>query len=117
MAVHIRMFTTLVPLTKRQEPQFDIDWEDGLTVGQVVRAEGFSEADAEAIAAVVNGEQADFERALADGDAVEFIVNLQGGGEVWPDRLTVLRATPRLPIRTDDRLPIPRRPERRRAQG
>ena len=77
------MFSTLVPLSKRQEPQFEIEWQEGMTLGAVVRAEGFSKTDAEAIAGVINGEQAHFERPLADGDAVEFIVNLQGGAELW----------------------------------
>lgn len=79
MAVQIRLFTTLVSLSKTKQPKFDLDWREGMTVADVVSAEGFSEQDAEAIAAVVNGEQADFERTLHDGDEVEFIVNLQGG--------------------------------------
>lgn len=73
------MFSTLVALSKTGQPKFELDWREGLTVGAIVAAEGFSGVDAEAIAAIVNGEQADFDRAVHDGDAVEFIVNLQGG--------------------------------------
>jgi sulfur carrier protein ThiS len=79
VTVRIRLFSTLVGLSKSKQPQFDVDWREGMIVGDVVAAEGFSEQDAEAIAAILNGEQALFERALADGDEVEFIVNLQGG--------------------------------------
>ena len=79
MTIHIRMFSTLVTLSKSKQPEFDLDWREGLTVGDVVAGEGFRGQDAEAIAAVVNGAQAQFEQTLDDGDAVEFIVNLQGG--------------------------------------
>lgn len=80
MAVRIRLFSTLVGLSKTKQPNFELDWREGMTVAEVVADEGFSEQDAEAIAAVVNGEQAPFECLLRDGDEVEFIVNLQGGG-------------------------------------
>ena len=81
--VHVRMFTTLVALSKTKQPKFDIDWRAGMTVGDIVAAEGFSEQDAEAIAAVVNREQSEFDRRLHDGDEVELIVNLQGGAAVY----------------------------------
>ncbi len=79
MPVHVRMFTTLVALSKTKQPSFDVDWREGMTVAEIVAAEGFSEQDAEAIAAIVNREQSEFDRTLHDGDEVEFIVNLQGG--------------------------------------
>ena len=86
MAVRIRLFSTLVALSNTKEPQFEIPWLDGMRVADVVAEEGFSEQDAEAIAAIVNGEQALFEQVLADGDEVEFIVNLQGGAAWRPAR-------------------------------
>jgi sulfur carrier protein ThiS len=76
------MFTTLVALSKTKQPSFDVDWREGMTVAEIVAAEGFSGQDAEAIAAIVNSEQSDFDRTLHDGDEVEFIVNLQGGAGV-----------------------------------
>lgn len=79
MAVQVKLFTTLVKLSKTQEPNFSVDWRDGMTVRDIINAEGFGPRDAEAIAAIVNMEQADFETVLHDGDAVELIVNLQGG--------------------------------------
>ena len=88
MAVRIRLFSTLVGLSKTQQPRFEVDWRAGMTVADIVAAEGFSAQDAEAIAAVVNGAQAPFERAVQDGDEVEFIVNLQGGSAAagWATR-------------------------------
>jgi len=82
VAVRVRLFSTLVGLSKTKQPNFELDWREGMTVAEVVAGEGFSDQDAEAIAAVVNGEQVQFERLLQDGDELEFIVNLQGGGNV-----------------------------------
>ena len=52
MAVRIRLFSTLVGLSKTQQPRFEVDWRAGMTVADIVAAEGFSAQDAEAIAAV-----------------------------------------------------------------
>ena len=79
MAVRVKLFSTLVKLSARKQAAFDVPWQAGLTVAEVRRAAGFSERDAEAIVGVVNGEQAEPTRRLADGDRVEFLVNLQGG--------------------------------------
>ena len=115
MPVHVRMFTTLVALSKTKQPSFDVDWREGMTVAEIVAAEGFSEQDAEAIAAIVNSEQSEFDRTLHDGDEVEFIVNLQGA-RAWihwwrtcPIALTRPRAAHRIPTRTDGRIAVVRR--------
>lgn len=79
MPVHVKLFSTLVKLSRSQKPEFEIEHRSGMTVGDLVRAEGFRERDAEAIAAVVNEEQRDFETVLQDGDRVELLVNIQGG--------------------------------------
>ena len=79
MAMHVRLFSTLVPLSKSKQAKLDMEWAAGMTIADVVAAEGFSDRDVEGIAAVVNGNQVELEQALADGDEVEFIVNLQGG--------------------------------------
>lgn len=81
MSVQIKLFMTLVPLSKTKRPQFELPWRDGLTVGDVLDHEGFFGDDREAIAAVVNNEQAAEDSPLADGDSVELLVNLQGGSE------------------------------------
>ena len=78
MPVQVKLFSTLVKISRTGQATFALAWRDGLTAGAVLRGE-FSERDAEAIAIVVNGEQADAGRALHDGDTVEFLVNLAGG--------------------------------------
>lgn len=79
MAVQVKLFMTLVPLSKTKKPEFDVAWRDGLTAGDILDAEGFMGDDREAIAVVINGEQAFAEDSLGDGDRVELLVNLQGG--------------------------------------
>ena len=80
MAVQVKLFTTLIPLSKTKRPIFEIDWSDGLTIRDLLTAEGFSEQDQEAIAAVINNAQAQHDDLLHDGDRVDLLVNLQGGG-------------------------------------
>lgn len=79
MSVQVKLFMTLVPLSKSKKPQFDLPWRDGLTVADILDHEGFFGDDREAIAAVVNSEQAAEDSPLADGDKVDLMVNLQGG--------------------------------------
>ena len=79
MAVQVKLFMTLIPLSKTKRPTFAIDWSDGLTIKDLLDAEGFSEQDQEAIAAVINNVQAQHDDVLNDGDRVDLLVNLQGG--------------------------------------
>ncbi len=79
MAVQVKLFMTLIPLSKTKRPTFEVDWSDGLTVKDLLNAEGFSEQDQEAIAAVINNVQAQHGDLLSDGDHVDLLVNLQGG--------------------------------------
>ena len=79
MAVAVKLFATLVGLSRSKRPQFEMEWWEGMTARDLLTAEGFSEKDEETIAAVVNGEQADWDTALRNGDRVELLVGLQGG--------------------------------------
>ncbi len=79
MSVQVKLFMTLVPLSKSKKPQFELPWRDGLTVADILDHEGFFGDDREAIAAVINSEQAAEDSPLADGDKVDLMVNLQGG--------------------------------------
>jgi len=79
MAVQVKMFMTLVPLSKSKRGQYEVDWRPGLTPKDLLDAEEFSSDDQDAIAVVVNSEQALPDRELQDGDRVDLLVNLQGG--------------------------------------
>lgn len=79
MAVQVKLFSTLVNASKTKQPQFEIDWRDGLTPQAIIDGEGFNERDQEALAVAVNGAQAEKDHVLADGDVVDVLVNLAGG--------------------------------------
>ena len=79
MAVHVKLFMTLVPLSKSKKGNLQIDWFDGMTAKDILEAEAFSEQDQEAIAVVINSVQSNVDDPINDGDAVDLLVNLQGG--------------------------------------
>ncbi len=79
MAVQVKWFPTLVKRTKSKTDRTEVAWRPGLTAHAVFRAEGFSDADAEAVMVIVNDAQADRNTELRDGDRLEFMVSIQGG--------------------------------------
>jgi sulfur carrier protein ThiS len=56
-----------------------VEWHPGLRPLDIFKAEGFNDADAEAVMVLINDEQATQETELADGDRLEFMVSIQGG--------------------------------------
>lgn len=79
MPVRVRWFATLVPRTRSKQPETEVPWREGLTPREILRSEGFSDVDMEAIMAVRGETQTDLDARLADGDRVEFLVSIQGG--------------------------------------
>jgi len=79
MPVSVTWFPTLVKRTRSKQPHTTVDWRDGLTPREIFLAEGFSEADAEAVMVIINYAQAGHRDPLNDGDHLEFMVSIQGG--------------------------------------
>jgi hypothetical protein len=79
MTVSVTWFPTLVKRTRSKQPQTTVEWRDGLTPRDIFLAEGFSEADAEAVMVVINDAQAGHADPLKDGERLEFMVSIQGG--------------------------------------
>ena len=79
MAVEVKWFPTLIKRTKSKQATTTVDWSAGLTPLAVFTAEGFNEADAEAVMVVINDSQAEQTTVLKDGDTLEFMVSIQGG--------------------------------------
>jgi len=79
MPVSVTWFPTLVKRTHSRQPHTTVDWRDGLTPREIFLAEGFSEADAEAVMVIINNAQAGHGDPLNDGDRLEFMVSIQGG--------------------------------------
>ena len=79
MAINVKLFMTLVPLSKSKQSNLSVDWFEGITAQHILEAEEFSQQDQEAIAVVINSVQAQPDDPLNDGDEVDLLVNLQGG--------------------------------------
>ena len=57
MAVQVKWFATLVKRTKSKQAVTTVEWTAGLTPLAVFKAEGFNEADAEAVLVLINDAQ------------------------------------------------------------
>ncbi len=79
MTITVRLADTLVELSARKEPEFQVDHRDGMTAWDLILEQGFRERDAEAIAAIINDEQGEHDDLLRDGDTVELLVSISGG--------------------------------------
>ncbi len=79
MAVTVKLFPTLQNLSKSQRETLTVDWREGLTAQAILADEGFNERDQEAVLAVINDVQSQLDTPLADGDALELRINMQGG--------------------------------------
>jgi len=86
MAINVKLFMTLVPLSKSKKSNLTVDWFDGITAQHILEAEEFSEQYQEAIAVVINSVQAQVDDPLNDGDEVDLLVNLQGGSKTHGSR-------------------------------
>ncbi len=81
MAIRVKLFMTLVPLSRSKQSNLTVDWFEGITAQHILDAEEFSAQDQEAIAVVINSVQAQADDPLQDGDEVDLLVNIQGGSE------------------------------------
>jgi len=79
MTVQVKWFATLVKRTKSKLPLTEVEWRDGLTPHAIFTAEGFNDADMEAVMVVINDSQETAMTALCEGDRLEFLVSIQGG--------------------------------------
>ena len=79
MAVTVKLFPTLQNLSKSKLETLKLDWHEGLTAKEILEDEGFNERDQEAVLAVINDAQSQLDTPIADGDAVELRINMQGG--------------------------------------
>jgi sulfur carrier protein ThiS len=80
MSVQVKWFPTLVKRTKSKQDRTTVNWHEGLTPKEIFLEEGFSAADMEAVMVILNDTQVDSDTRLNDGDRVEFMVSIQGGG-------------------------------------
>jgi molybdopterin converting factor small subunit len=82
--IAVKWFPTLVKRSKSRQDRTEVAWRAGLTPLAIFHDEGFAQSDADFLMVVVNGTQVELETPLADGDRIEFLVNIQGGAEGEP---------------------------------
>jgi sulfur carrier protein ThiS len=75
----LKMTALLAKRAKSKVQEVQHEYTPGMTVADLVGAEGFEGHDAEAIQAIVNGTQQPREYQLNDGDTVELLVGIAGG--------------------------------------
>jgi len=79
MAIQVKWFPTLIKRTKSKQAETHVAWSEGLSPHAIFLAEGFNDADAEAVLVLINDAQAEMTDALKEGDRLEFMVSIQGG--------------------------------------
>ena len=79
MALDVRMPDILAERAVSGRMRLELPYREGMTAADVLRAEGFSKEEAEAIMVIVNGEQALDDTPVKDGDVVELVIAMVGG--------------------------------------
>ena len=79
MAIQVKWFPTLIKRTKSKQAETQVPWSGSLSPHAIFLAEGFNDADAEAVLVLINDAQAEMGDTLNDGDRLEFMVSIQGG--------------------------------------
>lgn len=77
--IHVRLYHLLAERSLSGREEYELAFEVGLRPLDIIHREGFHGAEEEAIVVLVNDEQAGRQMPLADGDRVEFIINMVGG--------------------------------------
>jgi molybdopterin converting factor small subunit len=77
--IRVRMYNLLAERSLSGKEEFDFAYRPGLRPLDIIHAEGFHGEEEEAIVVLVNDAQAERDTALADGDRVEFLINMVGG--------------------------------------
>ncbi len=77
--VHVRMYNLLAERSLSGQERFEVPFADGMLPADIIHKEGFFGEEEAAIIVIINDEQATRQTALADGDRVEFMINMVGG--------------------------------------
>lgn len=79
MSVSVTFFPLLARRASSKRERFTVPYSEGMRPLDIVRSEGFGEADAEAIMVLVNDTQAELDSPIEDGDRLEFMIAISGG--------------------------------------
>lgn len=77
--ITVKLYDLLQERSLSGKETYEIPYHEGMTPLDVIRREGFSGEEAQAILALVNDEQSAKDRPLKDGDRVELVMAMVGG--------------------------------------
>ena len=77
--IHVRMYNLLAERSLSGRERYEVEFTNGMTAADIIHKEGFFGEEEAAIVVILNDEQATRQAKLADGDRVEFMINMVGG--------------------------------------
>jgi hypothetical protein len=77
--IRVKLYNLLAERSLSGREEYELPFESGMRPLDIIHREGFRGEEAEAIVVLVNDEQATRETPLAEGDRVEFLINMVGG--------------------------------------
>ena len=77
--VRVKFYNLLAERSLSGREEYEVPFSEGLRAIDVIHREGFQGEEAAAIVVLVNDEQSTRDARLADGDRVEFLINMVGG--------------------------------------
>ena len=80
MTIQVRMQDILAERSRSGRVRGQMPYEPGMVASDVVAHEGFNVDEARAIVVMVNSRQAADDTPLHDGDVVELVTQMVGGG-------------------------------------
>ena len=73
------MYNLLAERSLSGKERYEVEFTDGMIAADIIHKEGFFDDEEATILVLLNDEQATRQTALADGDRVEFMINMVGG--------------------------------------
>lgn len=77
--IKVKLYDLLQERSLSGKDEYEVPFAEGMTPLDLIRREGFSSEEAQAILAIVNDEQRPKETPLQDGDRVELVMAMVGG--------------------------------------
>lgn len=77
--IQVRMYNLLAERSLSGKERYEVEFTDGMIAADIIHKEGFFGEEEAPILVLLNDEQATRQTALADGDRVEFMINMVGG--------------------------------------
>ncbi|MCH8007702.1 MAG: MoaD/ThiS family protein [Chloroflexi bacterium] len=77
--IQVRMYNLLAERSLSGKERYEVEFTDGMIAADIIHKEGFFGDEEATILVLLNDEQATRQTALADGDRVEFMINMVGG--------------------------------------